>query len=63
VQCGRAPDHSKLLAEFNQLQSFPSLEIDVILLSGALEARVQLVNHGMIFPSRATKHLPFRPVS
>lgn len=57
-QCGRASDHSKLCAEFNQLQSFPN---DVIMLSAALEVRVQLVNHGMIFPSRATLHLPFRP--
>jgi hypothetical protein len=59
LHCGRAPDNSRLWAEFNQLQSFPALEIDVIMLFGALEARVQLVNHGMAFPTRPTLPLPF----
>jgi hypothetical protein len=63
LHCGRAPDKSRLWAEFNQLQSFPALEIDVIVLFGALEARVQLVQHGMAFPSRATLPLPFRLVN
>ena len=58
---GRAPGLSKLWAEFNQLHSFRTPENYVIMLSGALEARVQLVNHGMVFPSRATSHLPLRP--
>jgi hypothetical protein len=61
LHCGRAPDNSRLWAEFNQLQSFLPLEIDVIMLFGALDARVQLVNHGMLFPTRATLPLPFRP--
>ena len=61
LHCGRALASSKLWAEFNQLQSFPAPETDVIMLSVALEARVHLVNHGMPFPSRATLHLPFHP--